>query len=215
MDHPLWGSLLVIVLGAIALFYWRKGAIPCTANRPVARSSVSPLLSVPRTGPMRCFLHSGDLRFGDGFRQVLPASRDGRHALWLADLPAQEPAQLRRPLFAVSLLVVIVAFVRDNLPAKGDLNWLLKGGGLLSGHEVKSVASTRGRRSCSGAVYSCWGWSWWLRLGDGPTHSGAALRAQHDADQPHGACGGDGVDDDHVHVHIYLGTIAWKARMTP
>jgi formate dehydrogenase subunit gamma len=42
------------------------------------------------------------------------------------------------PLFTVSLLIVIFTFMRDNLPAKGDLNWFLQGGGLLAGHEIKS-----------------------------------------------------------------------------
>ena len=37
------------------------------------------------------------------------------------------------PLFAVSLLIVFLTFVRDNFPRRGDLDWLLKGGGLLSG----------------------------------------------------------------------------------
>ncbi|MBN4836524.1 cytochrome b/b6 domain-containing protein, partial [Enterobacter hormaechei] len=32
------------------------------------------------------------------------------------------------PLFAVSLVVVILTFVRDNLPSRADLVWLAKGG---------------------------------------------------------------------------------------
>ncbi|HSI22072.1 MAG TPA: formate dehydrogenase subunit gamma [Methylophilaceae bacterium] len=36
------------------------------------------------------------------------------------------------PLFAVSLLVVIVTFIKDEFPRRGDLNWLLKGGGVFS-----------------------------------------------------------------------------------
>jgi formate dehydrogenase subunit gamma len=35
------------------------------------------------------------------------------------------------PLFAVSLVVVIVVYVRDNIPAKEDITWLLKGGGMF------------------------------------------------------------------------------------
>jgi formate dehydrogenase subunit gamma len=50
------------------------------------------------------------------------------------------------PLFAVSLVVVIATFVRDNLPTKGDLNWLLKGGGLLGGHEVPSHRFNAGEK---------------------------------------------------------------------
>jgi formate dehydrogenase subunit gamma len=42
------------------------------------------------------------------------------------------------PVFTVSLLIVIATFLRDNIPARGDLSWLLKGGGMLGGEEVKS-----------------------------------------------------------------------------
>jgi formate dehydrogenase subunit gamma len=50
------------------------------------------------------------------------------------------------PLFAVSLLIVIVTFARDNLPRKGDLGWLLKGGGLLGGKEVPSHRYNAGEK---------------------------------------------------------------------
>ena len=36
------------------------------------------------------------------------------------------------PLFAVSLLVVMVTFIRDEFPRRGDLAWLLKLGGVFS-----------------------------------------------------------------------------------
>jgi len=41
------------------------------------------------------------------------------------------------PLFAVSLVIVIVTFIRDEFPRRGDLNWLRKAGGVFSkdGHE--------------------------------------------------------------------------------
>ncbi|GAB3768364.1 formate dehydrogenase subunit gamma [Ramlibacter monticola] len=42
------------------------------------------------------------------------------------------------PLFAVSLVIVIVAFIRDNFPQKGDLRWLLRLGGMLGGNEMPS-----------------------------------------------------------------------------
>ena len=50
------------------------------------------------------------------------------------------------PLFAVSLVVVIVTFVRDNLPRKEDITWLLKGGGMLSGEEVPSHRFNAGEK---------------------------------------------------------------------
>ena len=36
------------------------------------------------------------------------------------------------PLFAVSLVVVIVTFIKDEFPRRGDLGWLLKFGGVFS-----------------------------------------------------------------------------------
>ncbi len=36
------------------------------------------------------------------------------------------------PLFAVSLVIVIITFIKDEFPRKGDLNWLAKAGGVFS-----------------------------------------------------------------------------------
>ena len=41
------------------------------------------------------------------------------------------------PLFTVSLVIVLAVFLRDNLPRKGDLHWLLRMGGVFGrGHEL-------------------------------------------------------------------------------
>jgi formate dehydrogenase subunit gamma len=50
------------------------------------------------------------------------------------------------PVFAVSLLIVIVTFARDNLPRSGDLTWLRRGGGLLGVHEVPSHRYNAGEK---------------------------------------------------------------------
>jgi formate dehydrogenase subunit gamma len=50
------------------------------------------------------------------------------------------------PLFAVSLTLVFVTFAKDNLPSKEDFVWLIKGGGLLSGHEVPSHRFNAGEK---------------------------------------------------------------------
>lgn len=42
------------------------------------------------------------------------------------------------PLFAVSLLIVIITFVKDNVANAADLNWLLKAGGMLGDRQVPS-----------------------------------------------------------------------------
>jgi formate dehydrogenase subunit gamma len=50
------------------------------------------------------------------------------------------------PLFAVSLVVVFLTFLRDNFPKAHDLAWLKKGGGLLSGEEVPSHRFNAGEK---------------------------------------------------------------------
>jgi formate dehydrogenase subunit gamma len=50
------------------------------------------------------------------------------------------------PVFAVSLIVVMFTFIRDNMPAKGDLNWLLKGGGLFSKEHIKAARFNAGEK---------------------------------------------------------------------
>jgi len=50
------------------------------------------------------------------------------------------------PVFAVSLAVVIVTFIKDNLPRSEDFTWLLRGGGLLSEHEVASHRFNAGEK---------------------------------------------------------------------
>ena len=50
------------------------------------------------------------------------------------------------PLFAVSLLVVIFTFVRDNLPRKEDLTWLARAGGMFGGAEVPSHRFNAGEK---------------------------------------------------------------------
>jgi len=36
------------------------------------------------------------------------------------------------PLFTVSLVIVLLTFIKDELPQRGDLNWLLKGGNVFN-----------------------------------------------------------------------------------
>jgi formate dehydrogenase subunit gamma len=50
------------------------------------------------------------------------------------------------PLFAVSLLVVIVTFVRDEMFERADWAWLRRFGGLFGGHEVPSPRFNAGEK---------------------------------------------------------------------
>ena len=51
------------------------------------------------------------------------------------------------PLFAVSLLIIIVTFIKDNIANKADFVWLSKAGGMLGdGHEVPSHRFNAGEK---------------------------------------------------------------------
>ncbi len=50
------------------------------------------------------------------------------------------------PLFVVSLVVVLLTFVRDNLPRREDIAWLKGGGGLFGGAEVPSHRFNAGEK---------------------------------------------------------------------
>ena len=50
------------------------------------------------------------------------------------------------PVFAVALLVVIVTFLRDNLPRREDLKWLARAGGMFGGQEVPSHRFNAGEK---------------------------------------------------------------------
>jgi formate dehydrogenase subunit gamma len=144
---PYGGSLLLIVAGALAIFYWRKGVIggrePDTGRMverftPFERSAhwanASAFIVLAVSGLVMAF----------GKTWLLPIL-GGTLFGWLA-FALKNAHNFVGPLFAVSLVIVFVTFVRDNLPGKGDLDWLLKGGGLLGSHEVPSHRFNAGEK---------------------------------------------------------------------
>lgn len=144
---PYGGSLLLIVLGAIALFYWRKGTLELHGAETGRK--------IERFTPFERSAHWANaiaftalavsgivMAFGKFFIQpVIGATLFG----WLT-YALKNVHNFAGPLFAVSLLIVIITFVRDNLPRAEDITWVLKGGGLLSGHEVPSHRFNAGEK---------------------------------------------------------------------
>lgn len=50
------------------------------------------------------------------------------------------------PLFVVSLVIVFITFIKDNLPQAGDGAWLRKAGGLFGGQEMPSHRFNAGEK---------------------------------------------------------------------
>ncbi|KNZ31961.1 MAG: formate dehydrogenase [Methylibium sp. NZG] len=144
---PYGGALLIIAALAIAVFYWRKGALgghqPDT-GRLIERFTYFERAAHWTNAITFCLLAVSGVVMAFGKYFLLPVI--GSTLFGWITYALKTAHNFAGPLFAVSLLVVIVTFVRDNLPSKGDLAWLAKGGGLLGGAEVPSHRFNAGEK---------------------------------------------------------------------
>jgi formate dehydrogenase subunit gamma len=144
---PYGGALLLIVVLAIAIFYFSKGTIKthgADTGRKIER--FTPFERAAHWSNATAFVIlavSGVvMAFGKFFLlPILGSTLFG----WLT-YALKNLHNFAGPVFAVSLLIVFVTFLRDNWPQKGDLNWLLKGGGLISGAEPASNRFNAGEK---------------------------------------------------------------------
>ncbi|WP_342132193.1 formate dehydrogenase subunit gamma [Hydrogenophaga sp. OTU3427] len=144
---PYGGSLLLIVALAIGLFYWRKGTLQlhgAETGRQIERfTAFERAAHWTNAIAFVCLAVSGIvMAFGKFF--LLPVI--GTHLFGWLTYALKNLHNFTGPLFAVSLVVVILTFVRDNLPSKDDITWLLKGGGLFGGEEVPSYRFNAGEK---------------------------------------------------------------------
>ena len=144
---PSGGSLLLIAALAIALFYYGKGTMKLhgqETGRKIER--FTPLERAAHwTNAIAfvCLAVSGlVIAWGKFFIQPIIGN-----ALfgWLT-YALKNLHNFAGPLFAVSLIIVFVTFLKDNWPSKEDITWLLKGGGMLSGQEVPSHRFNAGEK---------------------------------------------------------------------
>ena len=144
---PFGGALLLIVGVAIGLFYWRKGAIgghERNTGRTIERFTPFERAAHWTNASAFVVLAVSGLVMAFGKFFLLPVI-GGTLFGWLT-YALKTAHNFAGPVFAVSLLVVFVTFIRDNLPRQGDLQWLLKGGGLLGEHEVPSHRFNAGEK---------------------------------------------------------------------
>jgi formate dehydrogenase subunit gamma len=144
---PYGGALLLIVLGAVGIFYWRKGMI-MMHGKPTG-VQIERFTAFERSAHWTNAIAfvvlavSGIfMAFGKFFIQPIIGDTLFGFITYLL----KNAHNFAGPLFAVSLTVVFVTFVKDNLPSKEDITWLVKGGGLFSGQEVPSHRFNAGEK---------------------------------------------------------------------
>ena len=144
---PYGGALIAITVLALALFYWRKGSLgghqPDT-GRVIERFTYFERAAHWSNAIAFCVLAISGLVMSFGKFVLLPVI-GGALFGWLT-YALKTAHNFAGPLFAVSLVIVFFTFLRDNMPSKGDLNWLLKGGGLFGSVEVPSHRFNAGEK---------------------------------------------------------------------
>ena len=144
---PYGGALIAITVLALALFYWRKGSLgghqPDT-GRVIERFTYFERAAHWSNAIAFSVLAISGLVMAFGKFVLLPVI-GGALFGWLT-YALKTAHNFAGPLFAVSLVVVFFTFVRDNMPSKGDMVWLLKGGGLFGGVEVPSHRFNAGEK---------------------------------------------------------------------
>jgi formate dehydrogenase subunit gamma len=143
---PYGGALIVIVVLAIALFYWRRGSVGHAANTGGRIERFTPFERAAHWTNAIAFvvLAISGLVMAFGKALLLPLL-GGTLFGWLA-YALKTAHNFAGPLFAVSLLIVFITFLRDNWPRSGDLAWLRTGGGMFGGAEVPSHRFNAGEK---------------------------------------------------------------------
>jgi formate dehydrogenase subunit gamma len=148
---PYGGALFLIALGALAIFYFTRG--------PIGHSDAhgGGGMVIERFTPFERSAHWANaiafvilaisglvMAFGKFFLlPVLGGAIYGPITYLLKNLH-----NFAGPVFAVSLVIIIITFIRDNFPQRGDLNWLLHAGGAFSksGDEPPSYRFNAGEK---------------------------------------------------------------------
>ena len=144
---PYGGALLLIVLLAIVIFYFTKGTIKMHAadtGRKIERFTPFERSAHWSNAIAFCILAISGVVMAFGQFFILPVI--GKSLFGWLTYALKTMHNFAGPVFAVSLVIVFFTFLRDNWPQKGDMAWLGKGGGLISGAEPASNRFNAGEK---------------------------------------------------------------------
>jgi formate dehydrogenase subunit gamma len=135
---PYGGALFLIALGAVAIYFFTRGPLGHTeGDGPAVIERFTPFERSAHWANAIAFsiLAISGLVMAFGKFLLLPViglTLFGGLTYLLKTLH-----NFAGPVFAVSLLVVIVTFIRDEWPQRGDLKWLAHAGGAFSKTRVE------------------------------------------------------------------------------
>ena len=134
---PIVGWLIVFAACVLGLFHWFHGPIRLE-GKPTGRL-IRRFTDLQRVAHWSlaisfCILAVTGLIMLVGKYVLLPVIGYTLFS-WLGEL-SKLLHNFIGPVFAASVLLVIVVFIKDTLPGKGDLKWLLKAGGAFEGKHM-------------------------------------------------------------------------------
>lgn len=147
---PYGGALLLIVLGALAIFFLAKGPLghheAADGGRRIERFTPFERSAHWANAIAFSILAISGLVMAFGKALLLPVI--GLHLFGWLTWFLKTLHNFVGPLFIVSLVIIFITFLRDNFPQKGDLRWLLTLGGMLSRdkHELPSHRFNAGEK---------------------------------------------------------------------
>jgi formate dehydrogenase subunit gamma len=144
---PYGAALLFISLLAIAALYFGKGPMghdhPDTGRRIERFTPFERAAHWANAGAFLALAVSG-LTMAFGKFLILPVIGSTLFG-WLTFV-LKNVHNFVGPLFAVSLVIIIVTFVKDNIANAADFVWLSKAGGMLGDHEIPSHRFNAGEK---------------------------------------------------------------------
>ena len=135
---PYGGALLLIMLGALALVYFTRGPLGVHGSetgRKIERFTPFERSAHWANAIAFSILAISGLVMAFGKFILLPVTGLTLFG-WLAYV-LKNLHNFAGPVFAVSLVIIFLTFLRDNWPQRGDLTWLLKIGGFFDKNGIE------------------------------------------------------------------------------
>jgi formate dehydrogenase subunit gamma len=145
---PIGGYLLLGIIVALTLFYLVRGKVKIAGG--ASHSKLPRYTSYERLihwfmASIFLFLAITGLIILFGRPVLIPIM--GKELFSVIASASKEGHNLMGPLFMVALILVFIKFVRRNIYQKGDLSWLLRGGGIIGKKHVPSNFFNMGEKS--------------------------------------------------------------------
>jgi formate dehydrogenase subunit gamma len=144
---PYGAALMGIVLSVILLFYLIRGPLRIQGGpggNKIQRFTVFERTTHWFTVSVFWLLALTGLILLYGRFVLIPLL--GAEGFGLTASACKEAHNLFGPMFLVALLMLFVTFVKDNFYARGDMTWLLKGGGMFGGVHVSAGRFNAGEK---------------------------------------------------------------------